>query len=67
MNLSDLIQWLGKDTNDAQLDAFLTQNGLKMPKTATPNYSATYATDKAKGMEYIFSYSILNEKYRVFL
>ena len=63
MKLSDLIQWLGKDTNDAQLDAFLTQNGLKMPKTATPNNSTTYATDKAKGMEYIFSYSILNEKY----
>ncbi len=63
MKLSELIQYLGRDTSDAQLDAFLLQNGLKMPKTATPNNSATYATDKAKGLEYIFSYSILNEKY----
>ena len=63
MKLSELIQYLGCDTSDAQLDAFLLQNSLKMPKTATPNNSATYAADKAKGLEYIFSYSILNEKY----
>ena len=55
MKLSELIQYLGRDTSDAQLDAFLLQNGLKKPKTATPNNSATYATDEVKGVEYIFS------------